>query len=239
MEESQIPAKSNVNASNISSTPPIPPATNKPPRSKLAYLFIAFLILLILTIGSASAVYISKSLRPKPTLIPFVQTLTPTTNPTANWKTYINSMFGFSINYPPNWTTVPFASTDIIPGFKPIQDKKYAEPYMAALGIREGCKDSKPIGEFKQWINTNAAAEIQGRTTMKSSQSGITNQGVNFYKVIWNISPGSLSPFKTYPTAYVQLPNSINNNYCLEFDYGDPKYFSTMDQILSTFQFTN
>lgn len=73
-------------------------------------LFLAILIILTLflikankTIQITENIISSPTSIPTPTLIPPQISITPTTDPTADWKTYTNSTYKYSIKYPNNW----------------------------------------------------------------------------------------------------------------------------------------
>lgn len=51
---------------------------------------------------------------PNVTVVAVSPTLTPTpsVNPTATWSAFISNQYGYSIDYPPNWTVTPTSSGD-------------------------------------------------------------------------------------------------------------------------------
>jgi len=96
-------------------SPPVSPVIQAPPvlntekhKSKLPILIIGIIIFLLL-VGSAAGFYIFKQQNlktaVKPTPAPIVQKQTPTQapDPTANWKTYTNSKYHFTMDYPTDW----------------------------------------------------------------------------------------------------------------------------------------
>lgn len=163
----------------------------------------------------------------------------PSTNVVSDWQTYTNLKYKFSIQYPADWVLVPFASEDIIPGLKPKNDENYKDPYHPAFSIREGCYDPEVKKlDFKQWIASSAAGEVQGYTKAKSIEEIIATSGVKGFKVTWGtFIPGGGSG--TSQVAYIKLPSPVGNYNCLEFESGGADYSAVKDQILSTFKFTN
>lgn len=79
-----------------------------PHKNKL-FIIIGIIVLLILVIGTASAAFLSmnkqKSVQKMATQPPIIKPSSiPTANPTANWKTYTNTQYGFTFQYPSSWT---------------------------------------------------------------------------------------------------------------------------------------
>lgn len=96
-----------MNEQNILQTPTIPP---QPTETKKKPLLIALLSLgLLIILSGAVFVGIQIGKRQKiqtPSEILFNQPTiqaTPTTDPTAGWKTYTNSQIGYQLRYPQNW----------------------------------------------------------------------------------------------------------------------------------------
>lgn len=163
---------------------------------------------------------------------------TPTAT-TVSSKSYSNSTYKFSVEYPSDWALVQYEPEGSIPGFKPLGDENYNQPYYSAVKIREGCPSSllgnKP---FEEWIKVDSAQEVQGYQGPKSIEEVTTKAGVKYYKIVWNtIIPGGGKGEAT--VGYIKLPASINGYNCLEFEYGDSKYNSVADEIVSSFKFTN
>lgn len=84
------------------STPPVPPE-KKISKKLIIAATILIVLLLILGIGGYFL-----NLRYQASLIPPVtidpsSTPTSTPDPTKNWKTYTDSTYGFSVQYPPTW----------------------------------------------------------------------------------------------------------------------------------------
>ena len=70
---------------------------------KINWLLFSFVGIVVLIFGVAIGLMIGKYIYTKPTPTPIISaspTSTPIADPTANWKTYTNTKFGYSIKYP-------------------------------------------------------------------------------------------------------------------------------------------
>lgn len=159
-------------------------------------------------------------------------------NSTSGLKTYTNSKYKFSIQYPNDWVLVPYASPDVMPGFKPENDPNYKDAYQSAFNIREGCYDPEVKKlDFKQWVASSAAFEVQGYSKLKSMEELTSNSGVKGYRVTWGtfIMGGGAGEAEV---TYIKLPAQVDKYNCLEFESGGP-YSDIENQIFSSFKFTN
>lgn len=97
----------------VSPTPQPPPPVSKP-KPKFSLAVIIGTVLLLLIAGSAAGFYafkpqilklVSKP-SPTPTVIPSLtrNPISPTPDPTVNWKIYTNNDYHFSFRYPPEFT---------------------------------------------------------------------------------------------------------------------------------------
>src|ERR1035437_2230772 len=117
-----------------------------PQKIHINGLWIFTAIILMLIIGSGGVYLGIKYIKPaqknqttqisKPQISP-----TPAINSTANWKTYIDSVYNFTMKYPPELTMNPFIS----------KDNKYEDLTFSGKGIisitiySQNIKNSPPI----------------------------------------------------------------------------------------------
>lgn len=86
----------------VIANPVVQSPTPNTKSNRLLFILI-FILALILGTGGTYLVLNSKTqkqIQPNPT--PMV-TATPTPDPTANWKTYTNAKYGYSVSYPKDW----------------------------------------------------------------------------------------------------------------------------------------
>lgn len=109
----------------IISEPSLKPAESLPkPKNNrfliviIAILFVAVLYLLYLNFNKPSTTATSL---PKTGIIT-TETVSPTTNPTADWKTYTNTAFNYTVKYPSSWTIGVEGNADPKTFFEPSLD---------------------------------------------------------------------------------------------------------------------
>jgi len=149
------------------------------------------------------------------------QVATPTPDPTADWKTYVNTSFNFTIKYPQSWVGV--------------QD--WADSSSLAFHVNNGSQlPSVGIDINKtDWLNSSI-----------SSYREVIVAGVTARKRIWesgvNSHPGEQLEFKKNSYHYiVDLHYDINQAkkyYPSDLDV-NVSAVKVFDQILSTFKFTD
>lgn len=161
----------------------------------------------------------------------------PTTNETANWKTYTNQVLGFFLNYPPSVTTdfVAFdggAGGNNILGLKGPNYKQNTD-FGSGMAIW-----ASSISGF----DTNSAA-IADRQSIKQNEAA--GFGQNFELTcttqeakIGNVIPAIFQTCNNIPAHFVYVQNPKGTTVRLT-TLSAGSYQPLIDQILSTFQFTN
>ncbi len=146
-----------------------------------------------------------------------------TPDPTAGWKTYTNVQYGFQLKYPPDW------SVEVSPDGKSIalvsaetemaleeNNKELSDPKLIKNCITEG-----PVSEIVFSNHSTLALDIQQYHPQVIEK--------NYNGIIFKVHPiFGMIDGTTYETE------KDNKNYV--FDVYDP---ARIDQILSTFKFTN
>lgn len=164
-----------------------------------------------------------------PTRIP---TLVPTTDQTANWKTYTNNKYGFSFNYPKEWFIIENSQSNIVRiDDKPLtkfEDEQGMGPYYSEYisfevheKIPRDVQINDPIGTKK----------CEGDAYCVQKVSDLTIGGKNAAKM-------KITTKNTLDSAYwyevglsaqiIKITNESQKEY----------KFQILDQILSTFRFT-
>jgi hypothetical protein len=214
-----------------------------PPKSKnnnLLIYIVLFIVLFGLTLFLGWKYVVGEkvmsSFFPTPTPTVVIQgPVSPTVaaDPTANWKTYKNDIYGFEFNYPGNWT---FFDTN-----KPRQYSLYSPEYVlestASATIKNGGSfsilvdynnannQSKTLDEWARNINAADSQKItfSGREAIRSSLlNAISNYAVS--------------------VSFIDQSNGENNKGIIILQMtsnqsDSEKYNKIFDQILSTFRF--
>lgn len=147
------------------------------------------------------------------------QVATPSDDPTANWKTYTDSKYGYSLKYPPQWEiNPPPLGNGILIGLNEPNEDQIAvnvSPIKDAI-MAESCKQTQQV-----FLNNVPASRCE-LTQKIGAERG----------VVYN-------PPITSKTVYIEaLHNDRYYNLSLTFNQTSDK-FKTFDQILSTFKFLN
>lgn len=164
-----------------------------------------------------------------PTVVPTTAPVAviPTVNPATNWKTYTDSKYGFSINYPSNFK---FESKE---GIVNISDLRVAEPNCKRGGCYLGDYSLK-LSLISIAINQTNLKSIVGEKYKQEQNSAI------------DVTPLKLTKLNNYPAYYYEATGAERySNYYVMSDSGavlklsfvnnDSQY---LNQILSTFKFT-
>lgn len=189
-----------------------------------------WIIVGVLVIAVAGgAYYLGRSTTPKPSATPNVISQTPQPTPTsspvdetANWKTYTNDRFGYSIKYPNIWKVYPEHFTDGISIFG-LQDPKYPGGQNILIEV-DGNTSISP----KEYIVMNVAPI--------SNPQKVSSQDINGLKgEKWSFNSG-----RTIDDNYAIFLTSKNKRYILIKELSNKDtfsgYSSVIDQVISTFK---
>lgn len=245
MEEDKNLNQSPVQDLSSEQTPSVVPPILKTskPKFKTPILIVGIIIFLLLIVSASAAfIFLPKSspnqpkqpeavITPQPTslqttIIPSptsssVSSPTPTPDLTANWKTYINTQYGYSIKYPP---TVAFKSDRF---------------YLVGDDNRKDTADG---------FGPNLAIYFRGSD--KSPQDAASQELSSFTQTPINVSNATGVKISRPETDYY-LVSKIGGKNVLRIAFSSQDYSQTVpkdkidqmrsiaDQMLSTFKFTN
>ncbi|OGG14807.1 hypothetical protein A2773_06935 [Candidatus Gottesmanbacteria bacterium RIFCSPHIGHO2_01_FULL_39_10] len=196
--------------------PPIPPPPAGGPPKFSIFPILGGIILVILVATGAFFFGKSQNNSPQsnssPSLSPTSSQLplSPTPDPTANWKTYTNKQFSFTVNYPPEWE---------------VDDND-------ALIIRFGSLTSR-IDKINIYIIDN-----KNQVTVDKLRQNLTDIDpitIGGFQGIKGINKDYLKENKTIYSANIIKDNNIFTISTVDFQ--DTNLKTTFDQILSTFKF--
>jgi hypothetical protein len=145
-------------------------------------------------------------------------TSTTTADPTAGWKTYTNSTYGFSFKYPSSWTGSNSGNNSDGVVFSWTADDQDGMFNGLALTVSTKSIDSLSLSSVA--------------TKTQSTVGGLTWTVVNY--------PASETEHTPNSVSYLTTKNGktyVLNNQIVSGDSNATK--ATLDNIISTFQFTN
>ena len=149
----------------------------------------------------------------EPTIEPTTKTIA-TPDPTANWKTYTNASSNYQVKYPSDWKVVNQSAGSM--GMV-VSESRYIE-----IGLGEGKSGTVGIEEIQM---IPPSEEVNLTTT----------------KIVGNLTLRCNGKFTTDTKTWcwVKVPNQEKYLNIQVFKNADDKMNAELDQILSTFKFTN
>jgi len=269
MEESNLGQNSAVNIqtqNNVSQPPPAEVKASSPKSKILIISLLGFIVLAL--IGGGSYLIKNSNLKSQNSNLQLKsQNLTPTQSsilspapsidPTANWKTYTNTKYGYSINYPDNLIlggSGPGQTTEFIAQHfwvqlnGPVKCEETTKhcAYFAIVVKEVDAKDSS-MSAKEIWLKYLNYGDLRSNMSNIVAEEEVELSGVKASKISHTILFSI--PMKTIVLA---RNNRIYAIDLREFLYPDGKpispknvaitewiYASLYDQILSTFKFTD
>lgn len=213
-------------------------------------------ILVVILIAVAVGGYLLYQNQTKPVVVPQLVTQpssSPVANPVstdsaeiANWKTYTDKNFGYSVDYPDNWQVI--AMKDAPAGFVRIQR-------VSGLGVHGNFETSPDNPNIKpsimEWIN-NQKEEYDkcfqdvskradcGPVYNLVGETKIT--GKQFIKTSWSargeLSGNYISYFVQYKDRVYEITLESENTESNNFDDDGSEIATIFQRMLSTFRFT-
>lgn len=233
-----------INQTPITNTPIIdPPQLLKTNYKTLFFLFLGLfliiLIILVLFLTKTNKPVISQPqttgniIIPSPTLIPTLITtliptqtaIIPTIDPTADWKTYIDPTYKYSINYPSTW----------------IIDTKLANNTILSISSPEKIKSLKSPNNYEGYsgddINIQFYKDYKNSLTKNKSIEEYLLDKTSFSNYS-KTKIGSLDGYKATELGMAEYPNFyiINGNDIFIIS-SNIDFSKTELQILNTFKF--
>ena len=157
---------------------------------------------------------------------------TPTPNQTANWKTYTNTKYGYSIKYPNTWYVI-FPGND---GAESINLKSFQE---SAISQQE--QHSLSLGKDKIMITLGFYGQINNSQPLlewlKSNGKYVSNMTGVPQSVENSIIANKPVLKMNYQTGPFYVFSNGKNVFYVYFTPENSNLTSIFDQILSTFKF--
>ena len=143
---------------------------------------ILIIVFIALIAGAGGFLVYQKQTKPSPSPTPPSQQInqpSPTSDPTTNWETYINTKYEYSIKYPTDWNIEPSGSQDNVI-FLPINYDKTDKPPEVSIHLMNQANataEDLVYGQFDyKTVNHNGITFLIGATTY--TVGGPTSQKV-------------------------------------------------------------
>ncbi len=174
-------------------------------------ILIVIIVALVIIGGYLYFNKLSSKNTPSSSQITPVSTVTP--KPAADWKTYMNTKYNFSIDYPDNWSFREFPDSKNGASFNPVNKPGYPDA-SDSISISAGKTNSSYFNvSFEAYVKVAANQEIQNYNKLASIKKITTNDGVVGYETTWMVQPPSIgghppaSPdSESSPITYFELP---------------------------------
>lgn len=217
-ENQQVPS--------VPNQPPIKTANNLSFAKALAYGFVIVSVGISIAIGGY-LLGVNKT-QPQPIAqTSVVPTASPTPDPTANWKTYKNKEYGFALKYPQDFTiandALPKVNKETVANQNlEISNEFVSENPKLTIWVNPlGFGLTPPDVAYELASNENKGIEISVRTEVSQTQDNL------------NMDDKTVIVGKTVKLGV--------NTYAFQFIFekNGKDYEPILNQILSTFKFTN
>lgn len=242
LPEKEIPAHTGASKTNIF-------------KSKFFLGFVAFSILIAFLIGGfylgRNSVF--KELNPSnpaiPPKDPDMYKGTPTPDPTADWKTYTNTTYGYTFSYP---------SKTYLPYSDPQKPGDYSVQYCPSQNLEDCAFPSDIFGvnvydnpnkqSLDQWLKTSYDSKLFRECYIKDPRTTVENisflgiQATEYNFIIDKSTTDGVCKNEIMEGGgqFRQMVFAKDNKiYNLDIRLASTEIFPELEQILSTFKFTN
>lgn len=228
---------------NPVSEPALAPVQVPEPKAKFSVMYLILSLLILVFLVSTAFLYYQNmqlknmlaSYQTQPTSSPIP---VATVDPTANWKTYINTKHSYSVKYPTNWTFREFPDSQNGAGFRLLEKPNEIQYEVININFSNRALDSQNI-PFEEYVKKAAIEDIQNYQSLATIDQVVTQTGLVGYKTTWNVIPIMGNTTKTYvslPLTYFDTKNESGDT--VQISLTDGAYLSIYNQVLSTFKFT-
>lgn len=159
----------------------------------------------------------------------------------ADSLTYRNEKFGYSVDYPGNWTFREFPDTRTGAGFRPVSSPEDVASECVAVDAR-GTAENEYDTPFDAYVKKAAIVEIQGFEKLNSIEPVTTAGGLTGYRTTWVYRDMRGQEAVSLPITY------FDDRQTAQTEYGELKYKTvqislngkeceaTYDRMLFTFK---
>lgn len=156
------------------------------------------------------------------------------------FKTYTNTKFGFSIQYPQTLEVREYPDTNDGAGFRPAGTSE--DPVNEVIEIRVLEKNADMANDPPEdYAKVAATIQIQNYQKLNSIEPVTTNSGLTGYKTTWMVTPTAVlgatesgQPTVSLPITYFDLPKAQTPS-TVQVTLGDKNYDSDYEAMIKTF----
>lgn len=192
--------------------------------------FALFIILVIIVVLAGVGYFTYKRLHTQ-------SSTTQSTIDTSNWKTYTNTKYHYSIEYPGDWTYREFPDTQTGAGFRPANQPNDLSHEYISIDRIERLSDLQAL-PFEEYVKKGAIEEIQNFQSLASIKQAVTDTGLIGYTTTWTVLTMNGVPGQTHlstPITYFDTKDA--NGDTIQVD-SDNAHLDIYNKMLSTFTFT-
>ncbi|MGI5825878.1 MAG: hypothetical protein ACOX50_00520 [Patescibacteria group bacterium] len=160
---------------------------------------------------------------------------TPTPDPIADWRTYTNEKYDFSIKYPSSWTFREFPDTKDGAGFRPADKPDDVRSECINIHLLPRAADLVSL-PFQEYVAKAAVVEIQNYEHLVSLEEITTNVGIVGYKTTWRVRSLDGEELVTSgPITYFDYPKANGDKIQVAMDKGSD-CLDVYNQMILTFR---
>lgn len=156
-----------------------------------------------------------------------------------DWQTYKNTKFGYSVDYPGDWTFREFPDTQTGAGFRPLNSPEEIASECITVDER-GTAGNEYNTSFDEYVKRAAIVEIQGYEKLNSITSVTATAGLVGYETTWIYRAIDGQEKNSLPITYfenektVQSENGQLRYKTVQITLNNEDCEGTYSQMLST-----
>lgn len=212
------------------------PAKRNLKLSKWILILLAVLVVIIVVAGSTAFYFLGKirnanSIRPFPSL-------TSTFTPAPTWKTYTNTKYNYTIEYPSDWSVREYSDSKEGAAFNPLDKPGYpnaSDAISISAGQKLGNYTDLTLDEYAKI----AGKEIQNYNKLASFKKIATDGGAAGYETTWMVQaitvmgrPPTEGESESLPITYFEIPG--NKTALVRATLNRKEDLTTYEKMLTT-----
>ncbi len=203
---------------------------------KWTLILLAVLVVIIVIVAGVAAYFLGKTqntntAKPAPSL-------TSTLTPASTWKTYTNTKYNYTIDYPGDWSFREYSDSKEGAAFNPVDKPGYPSA-SDAISISAG----KTLGNYADLSLSEyakiAGKEIQNYNSLASLKKVTTTNGAVGYETTWMVQsitvmgrPPAQGESESLPITYFEIPG--NKTSLVRVTLNRKEDLTTYEKMLTT-----